>query len=141
MANNKSKYNPTKELGFTLIELIIVVAIVAILASISMGLYTSYIIKANRTDARSALTETATSLEKCRALYGAYDNASCNVSLPLDSEKGYYAISGAPAATSFLLTATPKTGTPQVNDKECSTLTFTNTGIESGTGTDITQCW
>lgn len=133
--------NRTRLSGFTLIELIIVIAIVAVLASISMGFYGSYVIKANRTDARSALTETSTSLEKCKALYSAYNNSNCNVSLPLDSEKGYYTISGAPAASEFTLTATPKTGTPQANDTKCTTLTLTNTGIKSGTGSDITECW
>ena len=127
--------------GFTLIELMMVIAIVGILAAVSMTYYGNYIVDANRTDARSALSSTAASLEKCKALYSAYDNAGCNVTLPFDSEAGYYAITGALAASTFTLTATPKAGTPQINDTDCTTFTLTNTGIESGTGADITECW
>jgi len=127
--------------GFTLIELMIVVAIVGILASIAMGFYGSYIISANRTDARSALTTTAASLEKCKALYGTYNNASCNVSLPFNTVANLYTISGAPTASAFTLTATPMAGTPQANDSDCTTLTLANNGLQSGSGADITKCW
>jgi len=126
--------------GFTLIEVIIVVAIIGILSSIAFSSYSNHIISANRTDGRSALTTASASLEKCRALYGSYNNANCNVTLPFNSVEGHYAISGAPTATTFTLTATPNAG-PQTKDTECTTITLTNTGVQGGTGTDITECW
>jgi type IV pilus assembly protein PilE len=128
--------------GFTLIELMIVVAIVGILASISMAYYGGYVIASNRTEGRSALAQVAGSLEKCRSLYGSYDNVSCNVALPMATDSNFYNISAsAIAGTSFTLTATPVAGSAQSKDTDCTTITLTNTGIKSGTGADAIECW
>jgi type IV pilus assembly protein PilE len=128
--------------GFTLIELILVVGIIAILASVARGFYGSYVIEANRTDARVALSATSTSLEKCRSIYSAYNSGNCNVAFPVDSDDGLYEVTATVlTATTFTLTATPVTGGAQTKDADCTTLTVTNTGIESGTGADTTECW
>ena len=128
--------------GFTLIELMIVVAIVGILSAIAIGFYGDNVIAANRTEGRSALAQVAGSLEKCRSLYGRYDHASCNVVLPMATDSNFYNISAsAIAATSFTLTATPVVGKAQANDTDCTTITLANTGIKSGTGADATECW
>ena len=128
--------------GFTLIELMIVVAIVGILSAIAIGFYGDNVIAANRTEGRAAMAQVAGSLEKCRSLYGSYNHASCNVVLPMATESNYYNIAAtAIAATSFTLTATPVAGGPQANDTDCTTITLTNTGIKSGTGADSTECW
>lgn len=129
--------------GFTMIELMIVMAIIGIIGAISMNYYGGYVMSANRTDARAALSETATSLEKCRSLYSTYNHANCNVAFPVTSDKGYYSITSAFGAngTTFTLTATPVAGQPQANDKDCLTLTLTNTGIQSATGAAVTECW
>ena len=128
--------------GFTLVELMIVVAIVGILGAISMGFYGNYITDANRTDGRMALTETATSLEKCKALYSAYNSANCNVAFPVTSDEGLYTVAAtAISGPTFLLTATPVAGAYQAGDTDCTTLTLTSSGIEGGTGADVTECW
>ena len=127
--------------GFTLIELMIVVAIVGILASVAMSFYGDNVIAANRTEARAALSGTAGSLEKCKSLYGVYNSANCNVAFPIATESNYYAITGALTGSTFVLTATPQTGTPQANDADCTTLTLSNTGIKGATGADTTVCW
>jgi len=137
--------NRYKSSGFTLIELMLVVSIVGILAAIMAGYYGSYVIDANRTDARTALSRTATSLEKCRSLYSAYNSANCNVVFPVTSDDGFYSIAQPLAAsltaTRFTLTALPVAGQAQANDAECTSLTLTNTGIEGGTGTNTAECW
>ena len=128
--------------GFTLVELMIVVAIVGILGAISMSFYGNYVTDANRTDGRMALTETAASLEKCKALYSIYNSANCNVAFPVTSDEGLYTVAAtAIAGPTFTLTATPVAGAYQAGDTDCTTLTLTSTGVEWGTGADITECW
>ncbi len=134
----KSKRNQ----GFSLIELTIVVAIIAVLVSIGAGYYRDNVIASNRTEARATLTEVAASLEKCRSLYGAYNAANCNVALPQASDTNYYSIAAtAIAGTTFTLTATPVAGGPQAGDGDCTTLTLTNTGVKGATGAAIAECW
>ena len=128
--------------GFTLVELMIVVAIVGILGAISMGFYGNYVTDANRTDGRIALTETAASLEKCKALYSAYNSANCNVAFPVTSDEGLYTVAATViSGATFLLTATPVAGGYQAGDIDCTTLALTSSGIEGGTGADVTECW
>ncbi len=128
--------------GFTMIELLIVVAIIGILTTIAFGFYGDNVIASNRTDGRRAIAATAGSLEKCKSLYGAYNHANCNVVLPFISEANLYTISTtAITGVTFTLTATPVVGQPQANDGDCTGLSLTNTGIKTGTGADPTVCW
>ena len=134
--------NKYQSSGYTLIELTIVVGLIAILAAISIGFYGNYVIDANRTDARSALSRTSTSLEKCRILYSGYNSASCNVAFPVTSDDGFYSIAATVlTASTFTLTATPVAGQPQANDTECTSFTLTNTGIEGGEPVGANECW
>ena len=129
--------------GFSLIELMIVVVLIGIVSAIAMGMYGDSVIAANRSEGRALLSATATSLEKCRSLYGAYDSDNCNVADDVSSDSDYYEIDTTDdiSATSFTLTATPVTGQPQVNDSDCTSLTLSNTGIKGGSGADSTACW
>ena len=126
--------------GFTLIELMIVIVIVGILASVALGYYRDNVISANRTEGRSALQTAAATLEKCRSQYGSYNNANCNYA-NFTTESSFYDITGAIQATSFTLTATPVSGQTQANDTDCTTMTLTNTGVKGGTGANSSECW
>ena len=126
--------------GFSLIELLIVISIVGILTSIAFGVYRENVISANRTEGRAALQTAAGTLEKCRSLYGSYNNVSCSYA-DFTSESDLYDIAGAITSSTFMLTATPVVGGAQVNDSDCTSLTLDNTGIKSGTGADPEVCW
>ena len=133
----RQKYNK----GFTLIELMVVVALVGILSAIATGMYSDYVIASKRSEGRAALTATAASLEKCRSLYGAYDHANCNVLATIATETNIYSIDTTTTrdATTFTLVATAVGS--QVRDGDCTTLSLDNIGVKTATGADPTVCW
>ncbi len=129
-----------KHSGFTLIELIIVVAIIGFLMTIAYGYYTDSVISSNRTVGRAALQDAMGTLQKCKTLYGSYNHANCSYA-NFTSESNFYNITVARTATTFTLTATPVAGQAQAGDAYCTSLTLTNTGLKGGTGTDPAECW
>lgn len=127
--------------GFTLIELMIAVAVIAILASIAYPSYTKYVQEARRTDAKAALMEAAGQMERCYTVTSDYTSASCPDD-PMASEEGFYTISVSASAASYTLTATPD-GAPQNQDSECAEFTVTQTGqraAEDSSG-NASACW
>lgn len=152
---------PRMVVGFTLIELMIVVTIVGILAMIAYPAYQQQVRESRRPEAHSALAALANDLEKFRSECGVY---------PPDSAGGVATITGArntctglgrggnlstnqnytltlrtagPApAGGYLLTATAQT--QQAGDKDCQTLSLNSLGQTSataGTGGNTAKCW
>lgn len=129
-----------KNAGFTLIELMIVVAIVAILSAIAYPSYQDSVRKSRRADATSQLLETAQQMERCYTQNNAYNHADCP-SGTINTDGGYYTVTITRAASTFSLTANPVAGTSQAADGKCATFTITQTGAKTATGTDSTNCW
>jgi len=154
----------TREAGFTLIELMVVVVIVTILLTIAVPSYMSQVRQSRRTEAKSALLDLAGREESFFSTNGtAYTNVAGNlgytafgVGNPIGS--GYYYLtvcspaSGActaglgmpnpPAAPSYTLVATPVPGTSQVNDLQCTAFAVDSTGQQYATGTGgSAYCW
>jgi type IV pilus assembly protein PilE len=131
--------------GFSMIELLVVMIIVGILASIAVASYRSNVMQANRTDAIRAMTSWRQSLERCYSQ--SYTYVGCSAipgTLPTPSPSAYYLISFPTlAASSYKIVATP-TGR-QVNDTTCASFQVTNTGAQAAQtsgGVDSTRtCW
>jgi type IV pilus assembly protein PilE len=136
--------------GFTLVELMIVVAIIAILAAVALPSYNSYSIKSKRGDGKAALLAMMQAQEKLRAnciFYGTVIAGvnSCLASAALTqvgasstSPDGYYNISlSGVSGSTYVATATPT-----FTDTECTSLIIDQDGTQSSTGTLAgTECW
>ncbi len=131
--------------GFTLIELMVTILIVAILAAIAVPTYTSQMRKSRRTEAKTALLDLAAREERFFATNSAYTNVVANLGYtgawPVTVGSGYYQINvTAASATAFTATATPVSA--QATDSTCGTYTLDNTGTQSVSGTATsTTCW
>ena len=141
--------------GFTLIELMVTVVIVAILASIAIPAYTAQIRRSRRTEARTALLDLAGREERFLATNNHYSNTPAELAytaLPIAVASGYYTLDVAvtagdsTTAPTFTATATPVAGQGQDKDGDCQGgFTLTSTGAQSSRnsgGTDSSAiCW
>jgi len=127
--------------GFSLIELLIVVALVGILSAVAFNMYSDNVIESKRSEGRAGLTATAASLEKCKSLYGVYDHVNCPVLAIIMTETNLYSIDTATTRTPTTYTLVATAIGSQVRDADCTTLSLTNTGIKTATGADPTVCW
>jgi type IV pilus assembly protein PilE len=135
--------------GFTLIEMMVVVAILGILASIAYPSYVRSVQKSNRAEAKSELNDAAQRFQRCYTLNGRYNiGTNCPIFTQLDNA-GTYATNGRAFYSISLSTTTPISATgfklvataikaPQLKDIKdgCNVLTLDQNGVRGPTA-----CW
>jgi len=130
--------------GFTLIELMIVVAVVGILTAIALPSYQTYIERSRRADGKAALMRAAQWAERAATATGAYPAAAAFPASLGESEARYYDITKAPVDSdaTYTLTATRKGA--QSSDP-CGNFTLNQAGVKglisASMGYDVARCW
>lgn len=127
----------SRQKGFTLIELMIVVAIIGILAAIAYPSYQEYVRRGYRSEARSGLLQAQAWLERAQTATGAYPAALATALQTVPSQR--YAISYA-SGSNYTLTATAQGA--QAADR-CGDFTLTRSGKRgvNGGSASVEECW
>lgn len=130
-----------KRNGFTLIELMITVAIIGILAAIAYPSYQQYVISSARAEAMTALLDAASKQEQFYSDNRQYTTSMANLGVNTATESGLYTLSATVNGQSFVITATPASGVA-LQDGECTTLTINEVGVKGATGSGgVNTCW
>lgn len=141
LTNDKVVCAPQRrQAGFTLIELMIVVVIIAVLAGIAFASYTQHVVKSRRAAAAVCLQERAQLLERYYTTHLSYtdapDPAQC------DGIEQFYAVawSEEPDARTYKLKATPQGA--QERDTKCAVLSLDQAGTREVSGSSsVSECW
>jgi type IV pilus assembly protein PilE len=146
------KASRTKSAGFTLVELMVVVAIVAILAAIAYPSYADHVRRTKRAEGKALLTRIAGEQERFFTARGRYTDLLTTPKpnglgfANAESENGCYTatIELGPGSLSYTLTATPSSNGPcgnQAGDTQCGNLTLTSLGVKGASGGQGAACW
>src|SRR5262245_38924865 len=136
--------------GYSLVELMVIVGVLAIIAAIAVPSYRGYMMRAQRADATAALLALRSAQEKFFLQHGRYITTQAGMTgakpaglgLGATTEHGHYNVTmaaGATPNTTFVATATAIGG--QTKDTPCQTFTINEAGVRNSGPNGITTCW
>ncbi len=146
----------SRSAGFSLIELMVVVVITAILASIAVPAYNNSIRKSRRTEAKTALLDAAAREERYFATQNIYTTdpsalayGSGALPIPVGTYYSISSLASSPATATtpggYVLQITPTAGSPQLQDTSCQTFQVDQTGkqssLDNNSNDSSTTCW
>lgn len=139
----------TRQRGLTLVELMVVVAVMAIIATVGYPLYSDQVRKARRADAKIALETIAQAQERYYTINGEYAATLSSLQVSTDlrsgtSEEGYYTITVTRAGADneqFTVRADKVAGGRQANDVDCDWFEIDQLGVKDAEDADSTNCW
>jgi type IV pilus assembly protein PilE len=138
--------------GVTLVELVIVLVIVGILASIAVPTYSEYVRRTHRAEGKSALLKLAAAQEQYYVQNNTYATAAklstappAGLGIPATTENGRYTLAIADGADATGYTATATAAGSQLKDTQCASFTINQLGqktaTKSGGGDATDECW
>jgi len=129
-----------KKTGFTLIELIIVLALIGILSSISYPFYNEHVIRVRRVYIATALVDLAGRMEGYYLLNNTYSDADKKLSIDDSHYKNYYRLDIESKDDLYTLKAIPLG--KQAKDLSCGELIINQSGNKSVSGSEtVEKCW
>lgn len=141
IASNRSRLPAgwNRSVGFTLIELMVVVAVVAILAAIAYPSYQEQVRKSRRGQAKADLVEYAQLAERFHTVNNTYVGFTAPSQSPRQGTAFYGIAASDLAQNAFRLVATPVAGGPQATDR-CGTLRINQAGVKSHSAGTVDEC-
>lgn len=132
------------EKGFTLIELMITVAIVALLAAIAYPSYTEYVMRSRRVEGQNLLNDAAARQERWRAQNGSYTTTATDLKLPTSTSYYTLVLSAASDGSDGGYTLKAQRAGVQASDSKCGDFTLDAKGkkdVAAGTPGTAANCW
>ena len=133
--------------GFTLIEILIVLAIIGLLVGIALPAYQGSVLRSGRAEAKNELLQVASDQER----FFSSNNTYSTDPIPLDgavdttrvTQNSLYSIAVATCAGGAITNCFVATATAQnaQTDDDCTTLTLSSTGVRGATGASTDECW
>jgi len=147
----------SRQRGLTLVELMVVVAVMAIIATVAYPMYTAQVQKTRRADAKIALESIAMAQERFYTVNGFYTDDytdlytgtlaagagldwPCTAADECDTDRGYYTVTIAHTTNTQDFTATADNIGSQASDGDCALFTINQQGVKTATGGG-TNCW